>query len=86
MFSSRKIINSFTFKDFYQFSCGGFIKSKRIPDEQSRVDVFDGLRDNLAYDVAGNLYEFAKLKKRINQGFFLKIFWLNLLEKMTYRR
>ena len=41
------------FKDFYQFSCGGFIKSKRIPDEQSRVDVFDDLRDNLAYNVAG---------------------------------
>ena len=39
--------------DFYEFSCGGFLKSKRIPDEQPRIDVFDDLRDTLAYNVAG---------------------------------
>jgi hypothetical protein len=48
---------SIQFEDFYQFSCGGFLKSKRIPDEQSRVEIIDILRDNLAYNVAGKLKE-----------------------------
>jgi hypothetical protein len=40
-------------EDFHLFSCGSFIKNKRIPDEQTKHDVFDILRNNLAYSVAG---------------------------------
>ena len=47
-----------TKEDFYEFSCGGFLKSKRIPDEQPRIDVFDDLRDTLAYNVAGQHFVF----------------------------
>ena len=38
---------------FYEFTCGTYIKNKRVPDEQSKIDIFDDLRDNLAYNIAG---------------------------------
>ncbi|CAF0711924.1 unnamed protein product [Brachionus calyciflorus] len=38
--------------NFYEFSCGNFLKTSRIPDEQSRIDIFDTLRDRLAFNVA----------------------------------
>lgn len=39
-------------ENFYQFTCGNFLKNKRIPEDQSRVDVFDMLRYDLAYEIA----------------------------------
>ncbi|CAF0711928.1 unnamed protein product [Brachionus calyciflorus] len=39
-------------EDFHLFSCGSFVKAKRIPDEQTKIDVFDILRNTLAYSVA----------------------------------
>ncbi len=59
---------SIQFEDFYQFSCGGFLKSKRIPDEQSRVEIIDILRDNLAYNVAGKLKEQFNMIYLIDQN------------------
>ncbi len=34
-------------------SCGTFLKTKRIPDDETRTDVVDGLRDSLTFKVAG---------------------------------
>lgn len=51
--SSDKFFFCITGEDFHLFSCGSFIKNKRIPDEQTKHDVFDILRNNLAYSVAG---------------------------------
>jgi hypothetical protein len=48
---SNKIVDKG--EDFHLFSCGSFIKNTRIPDEQSKIDVFDILRNNLAYSVSG---------------------------------
>lgn len=39
-------------ENFHEFSCGNLIKTLRIPDEHSRVDVFDTLRESLAFNVA----------------------------------
>lgn len=39
--------------DFHQFSCGSFVKLKRIPDEVSKIDLFEILRTKLANEVAG---------------------------------
>ena len=44
-------------EDFFEFSCGSFIQNKRIPDDQSRIDMFDGLREILSYNVADLLSE-----------------------------
>ncbi|RNA08869.1 membrane metallo-endopeptidase-like 1, partial [Brachionus plicatilis] len=43
--------------DFYQFSCGSFIKTSRIPDEKTKIDVFDILRNDLVYMVSDILSE-----------------------------
>ena len=40
-------------EDFHQFSCGSFIKKERIPEDQSKYDVFDILKNKLATYVAG---------------------------------
>ncbi len=48
-------------EDFFEFSCGSFIQNKRIPDDQSRVDMFDGLRETLSYNVADLLSEPIKI-------------------------
>lgn len=44
-------------EDFYEFSCGSYIKNKRIPDEEARLEIFNGLRDTLAYNLADLLTE-----------------------------
>ena len=46
-------IRIFKGEDFHQFACGSFVKFKRIPDEQSKIDAFDMLSNNLALSVAG---------------------------------
>lgn len=43
--------------NFYQFSCGSFVKEKRIPDDQSKIDEFFMLRDKVAYSIADLLAE-----------------------------
>lgn len=43
--------------NFYQFSCGMFGNSHRIPDDQPKIDELSILRDKLAYSVAGK-FEF----------------------------
>jgi predicted metalloendopeptidase len=45
-------------EDFHSFSCGSFIKTKRIPDEQTKTDVFDMLRLNLGFQITGNSFFF----------------------------
>ena len=42
-------------EDFNRFSCGTFIDTKRIPDDQTSDDVFTFLEINLASSVAGKL-------------------------------
>ena len=44
-------------ENFYEFSCGSFIKNKRIPDNEARIEIFNGLRDVLAYNLADLLSE-----------------------------
>ena len=44
-------------EDFYQFTCGSFLKTKRIKDEESKINEFSLLRDKLAYTVADLLSE-----------------------------
>lgn len=39
-------------EDFHQFSCGSFIQNQRIPQDQSKFDVFDILKQKLAYFVS----------------------------------
>jgi hypothetical protein len=41
-------------EDFHQFTCGSFVKKKRIPEEQARIDAFDILRQDLTYFVSGS--------------------------------
>lgn len=44
-------------EDFYQFTCGAFLKTKRIKDEESKINEFSLLRDKLAYTVGDLLAE-----------------------------
>lgn len=37
------------------FSCGSFIKNQRIPEDQSKLDVFDVLRTKLGHSLSGIL-------------------------------
>lgn len=39
--------------DFNQFSCGNFIKTRRIPSDASSTDTFTDLRANLANALSG---------------------------------
>jgi hypothetical protein len=39
-------------EDFYAFACGSFVKSQRIPEKQTKLDVFDSLRDKLVDKVS----------------------------------
>ncbi len=39
-------------EDFHEFSCGSFIKNQRIPEDQSKLDVFDVLRIKLGYSLS----------------------------------
>ena len=36
-------------KDFHQFACGGFLKTKIIPDDESNWDVFDIITKEIEY-------------------------------------
>ncbi|XP_053381841.1 neprilysin-like [Mercenaria mercenaria] len=36
-------------KDFYQFACGGFLKSHVIPEDRSNIDMWSIVRDNVQY-------------------------------------
>ena len=36
-------------KDFYQFSCGGYIKNKKIPDHNLYISTFSELNKKLAH-------------------------------------
>ena len=42
-------------EDFNRFTCGTFIETRRIPDDQSSDDTFGLLRNNLAFAVADAL-------------------------------
>jgi membrane metallo-endopeptidase-like protein 1 len=42
--------------NFHEFSCGSFVKTKRIPDEQGKIDVFDILRIELLQSVSGKYF------------------------------
>ena len=42
-------------EDFNQFTCGAFIASRRIPDDQTVFDTFSLLENNLEYAVADAL-------------------------------
>ncbi len=56
-------------EDFHAFSCGSFIKTKRIPDDQTKTDVFDLLRLNLGFQIAGLFFFYnniALLKNKFN--------------------
>lgn len=49
-------------ENFSEFACGTFNKNQRIPDDQNKIDVFDILRTNLAYQMSGNknfIYKFS---------------------------
>lgn len=43
-------------EDFNEFSCGNFINNSNIPSEQTKLDIFDILRNNLAINIAGTLF------------------------------
>lgn len=40
--------------DFYQFTCGGWLKKHSIPESYSRWSQFDVLRDQVQNELRGN--------------------------------
>ena len=40
-------------EDFFEFSCGNFLKTQRIQDDQNRISEFSILRDTASFSIAG---------------------------------
>lgn len=41
-------------ENFFEFSCGNFVKNQRIQDDQTKISEFSILRDTATYSIAGN--------------------------------
>ena len=41
-------------ENFFEFSCGNFVKNQRIQDDQTKISEFSKLRDTATYSIAGN--------------------------------
>lgn len=53
-------------EDFYQFSCGGYIKNARLTDSKSSKTLFNDLSDKLSISVGGIKFINLILKLIIN--------------------
>lgn len=45
-------------ENFYEFTCGNYVKNNRLKEDQSKLDEFSMLRDRVSYLIAGNLASF----------------------------
>ncbi len=54
-------------EDFYQFTCGSFLNTKRIKEDETKINEFSILRDKLSFMLAGKLLYFnIQLSNNIN--------------------
>lgn len=67
-------------EDFNMFSCGNFIKTQRIPSDQTSTDSFSNLRVTLAFAVADQL-EVPINDKDINATSNAKKYYLSCLDE-----
>lgn len=42
-------------EDFYEFTCGNYLKNNRLREDQSKLDEFSMLRDRVFWLVSGKL-------------------------------
>jgi predicted metalloendopeptidase len=40
-------------ENFFEFTCGNFLKTQRIQDDQNRISEFSILRDTASFSIAG---------------------------------
>lgn len=68
-------------EDFNEFSCGSFIRNKRIPDDATSEDTFSALRINLANQVADALERPINTKEDISATENAKLFYQSCLNE-----
>uniref|UniRef100_V9IJ66 Neprilysin n=1 Tax=Apis cerana TaxID=7461 RepID=V9IJ66_APICE len=49
--------------DFYDFACGGFLKSTIIPDDKTTVNTFTGISDDLQNQLRTSIEEKSPLER-----------------------
>ena len=42
--------------DFFEFSCGNFLKTQHIQDDQNRISEFSKLRDTASISISGRSF------------------------------
>ncbi len=43
-------------ENFYEFSCGMYSKTKRIPEDEIKIEIIDTISESVNYKVAGREY------------------------------
>lgn len=61
-------------ENFFQFSCGNFLKTQRIQDDQTKISEFSMLRDTASYSIAELLSEPINNKDSIATSNAKKLF------------